>query len=166
MKKRILSALLALCMVLTLLPAETLAAELQELTGEQQDAAFDPGALEPGGEEPEELGLDEEVLTGDKLSTEEDSAGDELRAEDTSIGDELGTEKVSTGDESDIMPYADTTGTVDYTIENGAVLTFDLSTGTITKCMPNNAKVIVIPKQLGGVPVTVIGNSAFFPVSD
>lgn len=150
MKKRILSALLALCMVLTLLPAEALAAEPGESAEEQQDTALEPDDLEPGSEEPEESG------TNGKAPME-----DELSAEEASIRDEPSTGEISPGDESDLMPYADTTDSVDYTLENGAVLTFDPSSGTITKCTPNGATEIIIPEKINGVSVTSIGYYAF-----
>lgn len=128
MKKRILSALLALCMVLALLPAEALAAEVQGLAGEQQDTALKVDDLSPGIDNPEESEKDEETPIGD---------------------------------ESDIMPYANTTNTASYTLENGAVLTFDSSTGTIISCTRNGAMEIIIPEKLGGVSVTAIGPRTF-----
>lgn len=133
MKKRLLSALLTLCMALALLPAEALAAQAGEYTEEQQDTALRVDDLSPGIDNPEESEKDEEATIGA---------------------------------ESGIMPYADATDNVDYTLESGAILTFDPSTGTIAKCTPNNAKVIVVPEKLGGVSVSAIGDYAFDSCSD
>lgn len=49
----------------------------------------------------------------------------------------------------------------DHTLDNGAVLHFDDTTGTITGCELNDATEIVIPAKINGVKVTAIGELAF-----
>ena len=170
MKKRMLSVLLALCMVLTLLPAEALAEEFDELLDrsgtrtEEEDVAgietepdaentveTEPEPDEENTAEPEQNG---EVPTEIGAEQDEDASGD--GAEDT---------------ESGVSPQADG-DVVQYTLDNGAVLSVDASTGTVTKCVPGSATEVDIPGEIpvldsetgGGVDtvaVTGIGVSAF-----
>lgn len=108
MKKRLLSILLALCMVLSLslLPVAAWAIEFTE-----------------DGVE----GRSENILSSENnMST---------------VG---------------IMPLEDTLtyGNLTYKIENGEI--------TITGCTSSSPKNVAIPAEIGGIPVTSIGNQAFF----
>lgn len=118
MKRRIVSTILSLCMVLTLLPAEAVAEEVRDRTT--------ASTAEPAYEE-------EEAPTKD-------------------------TQPDIPEPDGDIQLLADT---LTYELENGVTLTFDPSSGTITKCTPGSATEIVIPGTIEQIPVTSIGVKAF-----
>ena len=136
MKKRILSLLMAVLMLVTMLPVQAVAAELTASDGQEQqtepitafetEVDFVEDTQEPVEEEP---AADEPA----------DAAEDVQPAEDEEPAD---VAALAVAEESDF----------NFTVNNGAA--------TITKYNGTGGDV-EIPATLGNVPVTAIGNSAF-----
>ena len=136
MKKRILSLLMAVLMLVTMLPVQAVAAELTASDGQEQQTepitAFETAV--DFGEDVQEPA--EEEVDADEPA---DVAEDVRPAEDEELADAAA---LAVAEESDF----------NFTVNNGAA--------TITKYNGTGGDV-EIPATLGNVPVTAIGSSAF-----
>lgn len=151
MKKRVLSAVMALVMLTTMLPVQALAAELDSATEKNRAAQTDSASqtVTAASAAVEFVPVDET----DEAETDESAATPEVpQASETPVAE------TSAAPASDVATQADdsTSGTTadgfTYTTSNGAV-TITKYTGTATE--------ITIPNTIDGTTVTAIGASAF-----
>ena len=146
MKKRILSLLMAVLMLVTMLPVQAVAAELTAPDGQEQQTepitAFETAVdfVEESEEPPaEEPAAEEPTMEDDTVDNVEADPVDEPLAEDEQLTDAA-------------VPFAAQESEFNFTVSNGAA--------TITKYLGAGGAV-EIPATLGNVPVTAIGSSAF-----
>lgn len=149
MKKRILSGLLALCIVLTLLPTAALAEE-PEAAGEFETPTEAEASAEQGeppaeleeGPEPSERGASQEVTA---------DGGAFYALETVRPGEAAALAAAGArGNSTDVA----------YTVEGGNIYS-DPETGTVTDC-DHDVTRADIPSSVGGIKVTVIGTYAFY----